>query len=109
MLFSTSFHDFFMASLVDTEYDLMTRVAPLSVRERQCLELAARGMTSNDIGDKLGITERTANFHVGNIIRKTGVLNRKEAIAVAIARGWVKPHPISLSSGNRPVPRGRRP
>jgi DNA-binding CsgD family transcriptional regulator len=109
MLFSTSFHDFFMASLVDTEYDLMTRVAPLSVRERQCLELAARGLTSNDIGDKLGITERTANFHVSNIIRKTGVLNRKEAIAVAIARGWVKPHPISLSSGNRPVRRRGRP
>jgi LuxR family quorum-sensing system transcriptional regulator CciR len=66
----------------------MTRVAPLSKREHDCLELAANGMTSRDIGVKLGITERTANFHFKNAIRKMGVLNRKEAIAVGIARGW---------------------
>ena len=103
MLFATSFHDFFMARLVDTHASLMARVSPLSDRERQCLELAARGMTSNDIGDKLGIAERTANFHVSNVIRKIGVLNRKEAIAVAIARGWVQLDPISLACGNRPL------
>jgi LuxR family quorum-sensing transcriptional regulator LasR len=102
LLFSTLFHDFFMAHFVDSG-PVLASVAPLSVRERQCLELAARGLTSSDIGDKLGITGRTANFHVSNVIKKTGVLNRKEAIAVAIARGWVQPHPVSLTSGHRPI------
>jgi len=108
MLFAVSFHDFFMAHFVDHGKSLMTRVAPLSKREHDCLELAANGMTSRDIGIKLGITERTANFHFKNTIRKMGVLNRKEAIAVGIARGWVRVDAASLNSGNRPVRRGDR-
>lgn len=103
MLFAVSFHDFFMAHFVDDNKALMTRVAPLSKRERDCLELAANGMTSRDIGLKLGITERTANFHFNNTIRKMGVLNRKEAIAVGIARGWVRVESSSLNSGNRKI------
>jgi LuxR family transcriptional regulator, quorum-sensing system regulator LasR len=105
MLFATSFHDFFMAHFVDSQESLMVRVAPLSKRERQCLELAANGMTSKDIGSKLGITERTSNYHFGNLIQKLGVLNRKEAIAVAITRGWVRVQNASLRSGNKPVRR----
>lgn len=108
MLFAVSFHDFFMAHLVDNNKALMTRVAPLSKRERDCLELAANGMTSRDIGLKLGITERTANFHFNNTIRKMGVLNRKEAIAVGIARGWVRVESSSLNSGNKPLRRRAR-
>ena len=61
----------------------------LSGRERSCLGLAANGMTSVDIGVKLGITERTVNFHFGNIIGKLGVLNRGEAIARAVAHNLV--------------------
>jgi DNA-binding CsgD family transcriptional regulator len=61
----------------------------LTERERSCLVLAAHGMTSLDIGIKLGITERTVNFHFGNIIGKLGVLNRSEAIARAVAHNIV--------------------
>ncbi|MCC6194076.1 MAG: LuxR family transcriptional regulator [Burkholderiales bacterium] len=57
----------------------------LTLRERECLTLAARGMTSHDIAHKLGITERTANFHIGNVLAKFGALNRGEAIARAVA------------------------
>ncbi|MFO1324586.1 MAG: LuxR C-terminal-related transcriptional regulator [Burkholderiales bacterium] len=59
---------------------------PLSPRERECLGLAANGMTSADIGAKLGIAERTVNFHFGRMFAKLGVLNRGEAIAKAIAQ-----------------------
>jgi DNA-binding CsgD family transcriptional regulator len=106
MLFSTSFHDLFMADFVDIDEGLMTRVAPLSRRERQCLELAANGMTSVDIGAKLGIKERTANFHFNNLIQKMGVLNRREAIAVGIARGWIRVDRASLNAGHRFVGKG---
>jgi DNA-binding CsgD family transcriptional regulator len=105
MLFAASFHDFFMAHLIDTEDALLMRVAPLSKRERQCLELAARGMTSNDIGAKLGITERTANYHFNNLFQKIGVLNRHEAIAVGIARGWIRMDRATLNAGGRPYRR----
>jgi DNA-binding CsgD family transcriptional regulator len=107
MLFAASFHDFFMANFIDDTKSLMTRVAPLSKREHDCLELAANGMTSRDIGSKLGITERTANFHFTNLRRKMGVLNRQEAIAVGIARGWVRVDRSVLNAGGRKVRHGR--
>ena len=91
-----AFHDFFMAHLVDYEPSLMVRVAPLSARESQCLEMAANGMTSVDIAMKLGIKPRTANFHFGKIVVKLGVLNRKEAIAMGIARGLIRPNPVTM-------------
>jgi len=59
--------------------------ATLTQRERECLTLAARGLTSADISAKVGIVERTVNFHIGNIVRKLGALNRGEAIARGVA------------------------
>ena len=103
VLLSMSFHDFFMAHLVDYEPSLMVRVAPLSPREAQCLEMAANGMTSVDIALKLGIKPRTANYHFGKIVDKLGVLNRKEAIAMGIARGLIRPNPVTMgrAAGHR--------
>lgn len=65
--------------------------AHLTPRERECIGFAARGMTSADIGRKLGITQRTVNFHFGNIMGKLGVLNRAEAIVRAIGLRIVPP------------------
>ena len=58
------------------------------------LRLPARGAV--DIALKLGIKPRTANFHFGKIVSKLGVLNRKEAIAMGIARGLVRPNPLTI-------------
>lgn len=109
ILLAMSFHDFFMAHLVDYEPSLMVRVAPLSPRESQCLEMAANGMTSVDIAMKLGIKPRTANFHFGKIVTKLGVLNRKEAIAMGIARGLIRPNPVTMGrvAGHRLQRRAR--
>lgn len=99
VLLGMSFHDFFMAHLVDYEPSLAIRALPLSLRESQCLEMAANGMTSEDIAIKLGIKPRTANFHFGNIVDKLGVLNRKEAIAMGIARGLIRANPVTMGRG----------
>jgi LuxR family transcriptional regulator, quorum-sensing system regulator LasR len=93
MLFSANFHELFMSYFVQRGTPPIHQGSPLSPRELQCLALAARGMTSADIGIKLGITERTANFHFCNIISKLGVLNRQEAIAQAVASGKIKVQP----------------
>ncbi len=59
----------------------------LSFRERDCLSLAARGLTSADIGERLSLAERTVNFHFRNIKTKLGAINRPEAIARGISLG----------------------
>ena len=61
----------------------------LSQREHACLAMSARGLTSRDIGAKLGIATRTVDFHIGNVLAKLAASNRNEAIAKAIAQGWL--------------------
>jgi DNA-binding CsgD family transcriptional regulator len=61
----------------------------LSPRQRACLALAARGLTSADIGHKLGISVHTANFHINNVIRILGALNRSEAIVMGMRSGFI--------------------
>ena len=90
---ATIFHNIFMKDVVENGLRPIHHGSPLSARERQCLQLAARGMTSFDIGLKLAITERTANFHFSNIISKMGVLNRLEAIAMGVAHGLIQVDP----------------
>lgn len=97
VLLALAFHECFMTHLVDHEPTQPNRAPArraLSRREAQCLELAAKGMTSVDIGIKLGIRPRTANFHFQNIAEKLHALNRNEAIALAIGHGLIHPaHP----------------
>jgi len=89
VLLASHFHELFMASFVDSGLPPRQQGAPLSPREVQCLQFAAHGLTSGDIGKKLGLVERTVNFHFSNIISKLAAANRGEAIAVAIARGII--------------------
>ena len=91
MVLATHFHELFMASYVDAGAPPRQQGAPLSAREIECLRMAARGLTSADIGYKLGLVERTVNFHFSNILSKLGAANRGEAIALAITRGLVVP------------------
>lgn len=59
--------------------------AHLTSREQDCLRWAAEGKTSWEIGQLLGIGERTVVFHLQNAARKLGVLGRRQAIAKALA------------------------
>jgi len=86
-------HSVFWSEVMERGVPPMQQGSPLSARERQCLQLAAHGMTSFDIGEKLGITERTANFHFSNILSKLGVLNRNEAIAKGVCHGLIHVDP----------------
>ncbi len=61
----------------------------LSPREREVLELAAKGLRNKDIADKLFISVRSVEVHVNSILTKLGVSSRVEAVLYAVARGWV--------------------
>ena len=93
MYLGTVLHSVFMANVIERGIPPLQQGSPLSARERQCLQLAARGMVGPEIGHKLDITERTVNFHFSNIISKLGVLNRKEAIAMGVAHGLIQVDP----------------
>ena len=59
----------------------------LTDRELMILPLVVRGMTNKEIGDRLGITLRTAGTHIGNMIRKAGVENRVQLSMLAVRQG----------------------
>ena len=61
----------------------------LSSREKEVLDWLKEGKTSWEISAILKISERTVNFHVTNILRKLQVVNRAQAVAVAIRSGLV--------------------
>jgi LuxR family transcriptional regulator, activator of conjugal transfer of Ti plasmids len=57
----------------------------LSPREFECLEWAAQGKSAWEIGHILGITRRTAAFHLENAKAKLGVRSICQAVARLIA------------------------
>jgi DNA-binding NarL/FixJ family response regulator len=64
-------------------------VEPLTPREVEVLQLLAEGLTNRRIGERLGISEHTAKFHVNAILGKLGAQTRSEAVAQAARLGLV--------------------
>jgi len=62
----------------------------LTDREREVLDLMARGMRNKEIGAELSITEATARTHVEKIVAKLGVSGRTEAVVMAAQRGFLR-------------------
>lgn len=50
----------------------------LSTREKQLAKLSAQGLTTRVIAERLGIAQRTAEFHKASAMRKLGVHTVKE-------------------------------
>ncbi|MGL5815421.1 LuxR family transcriptional regulator [Aeromonas sp.] len=64
----------------------------LTDRETECLFWASEGKTSSEIACILGITERTVNYHLNQVTRKTGSMNRYQAIAKGVSSGILLPN-----------------
>lgn len=61
----------------------------LTSREREVLQMMARGDTNKKIAISLQTSVRTVEFHVSNILEKLGVEGRVEAVVWAKEHGWV--------------------
>lgn len=77
----------FLAGLEDT---LEGKAEFFSKREKEVLELLAKGYTSRDISQALFITEKTVETHRKHLVQKAKVKNTNELIAYASFRGLIK-------------------
>jgi DNA-binding NarL/FixJ family response regulator len=79
-----------LASLVLGEFRRLSKGAgasPLSDREREVLQLVARGHTYREIAGELYIAEKTVENHVRNILGKLHLSRKQELIRYAVEHG----------------------
>lgn len=80
-----------LASLVLGEFRRLARAStgaePLSEREREVLQLVARGHSYKEIGAQLFIAEKTVENHVRNILSKLHLNRRQELVRYAMEHG----------------------
>ena len=62
---------------------------PLTVREREILELLGRGLSNKMIARDLKISEHTVKFHVSSAYAKLGASNRAEAVSLGARLGLI--------------------
>lgn len=70
---------------------LWPKLIELNDREVETLTWAARGKTSAEIAEILGITKRTVDFHVDNARAKLGAPTRTAAVIKAAAGRLIEP------------------
>ncbi|MET9272810.1 response regulator transcription factor [Kribbella sp. NPDC003557] len=61
--------------------------SPLAARERQVLELVAKGTSNRDIARELFISEATVKTHLSHVFTKLGVADRAAAVAKGYEQG----------------------
>ena len=65
----------------------MTTLSELTPRELQILKLVLTGKTNKAIAHEIYVSEKTVEFHLDHIYRKTGVKSRMMAGLWAVQQG----------------------
>lgn len=66
---------------------------PPSDVELQIIRLLATGFTNDEIGARLGLTEKSVESHLRRLFGRYGVASRTELALLAVREGWIGPGP----------------
>jgi PAS domain S-box-containing protein len=64
------------------------RIGTLTRQQKAVLQLMARGLRNRQIGEELGVTEKTIKMHRGALMKRLGVGTAGEAMRLAIEAGF---------------------
>lgn len=82
------------SGIVQQLYDVSAKrlqAVPLTPQQESVLELAAQGLTNDEIGRRLFITESTVRFHLGKLRETFAARSKTELVAKAIRAGAISP------------------
>ena len=80
------------------------RLAALTSREREVLELVAAGLGNDAIADRLVVSPHTVKTHVNRAMTKLGAHDRAQLVILAYETGLVRP---AAADGSFPAPETR--
>ncbi|HEY7821714.1 MAG TPA: response regulator transcription factor [Acidimicrobiia bacterium] len=80
------------AYLLDIDEDIAvgSTIERLTPREREVVNLIARGYSYRETANRLSISVKTLESHMGNIFEKLSVASRHELAALAYEKGYVE-------------------
>ena len=75
---------------IDEDIDMGSTIERLTPREREVVNLIARGYSYRETANRLSISVKTLESHMGNIFEKLSVASRHELAALAYEEGYVE-------------------
>ena len=76
-------------TVVPATYKVTAARSGLTAREREVLDLLARGASQGEIAEALVISSKTVSAHIEHILHKLQVHSRAQAVAVAYQDGYL--------------------
>lgn len=62
-------------------------MSELSSREKEVADLVAKGLSNEEVAQRLFVTEKTIKFHLTSIYEKLGVRSRAQLIVQRLSEG----------------------